>query len=109
MENLKKVYYANWWVLGITLLLYLTIWFGAILHILFGIFQLVTSFYLLFRHKELTQEINYQLALYYALTIITCITPFTFNGDFVHYAWFATWALALYFIGILYQTTIIKL
>lgn len=105
MKNLNKVYYANWWVLGITLLLYLTIWFGALLHILFGVFQLITSIYVLYHWKELTKTLQHQLLLYLVLTTITCITPFVFQGDIAIYAWFATWVLALYFIRILYQTT----
>ncbi len=106
MKNLKKVYYANWWVLAITLLLYLTIWFGAMLHVLFGVFQLVTAFYLLFGLNKLTKNIQYQLILYFVLTVITCAVPFIFDKDSVIFsAWGFTWVLALYFIGILYQIT----
>ena len=106
MKNLKNIYYANWWVLGITLLLYLTIWFGAMLHVLFGVFQLVTAFYLLYQFKKLTKSIQHQLLLYFVLTAITCAVPFLFDKDTVIFsAWGFTWVLALYFIGILYQIT----
>jgi hypothetical protein len=109
MKNLTNIYYANWWFFAITLLLYVTIWIGAMLHILFGVFQLVISFYLLYYFKKLTKHIKYQLLLYFFLTVITCIIPFWDNGDNIVIAWSVTWVLALYFIGILYQTTKIKL
>lgn len=103
MESLKKLYFANWWFFVITLVLYLTIWLGAFLHMLFGVFQITTFFYLLYIHKKLTQKVKIQLLIYFVFTLITCVVPIMFKNEYAIYAWLATWILALYLISILYQ------
>lgn len=104
MRNLKNIYYANWVIFGTSLLLYLTLFFGAFLHILFGAFQVVIAFFLLYHFRKLTKIIQQQLVLYFILTVTTCVITYILQGDLIIYSWISTWILALFFTGILFQT-----
>ncbi len=66
---MKNLYNVNKWLVIITLLLYLTIYFGMIFQIVLGITQVLMSIYILSKYNGLEKKTKLLFKIYMTLTI----------------------------------------
>lgn len=66
---MKNLYNVNKWLVIITLLLYLTIYFGMIFQIVLGITQVLMSIYILSKYNRLEKKTKLLFKIYMTLTI----------------------------------------
>ncbi len=74
---MKFIYNTNGVIYSITLLLYLTIYFGLLMQILLGIVQVIFFFVLLFNYDKFSETIQSHLKIYGVLSGIYLVCLFS--------------------------------
>lgn len=105
MHNLNK------WSYGITLVLYLTIYFGLLAQIALGAIQVILALILFARFKKIDRKIKPLLLIYAVITSIYLTVFFLFDSmdlggsDFLHIGFYMVcpMLIATYFVYITYK------
>lgn len=88
MKYINIPIYLNRFIFGITLVLYVTIFYGLYAQIILGGFQLITAFTLLFFWMKLTKKQRERLLKYWVFVVVyglLWVTEFfnSLKGDFI--------------------------
>ncbi|WP_243471045.1 hypothetical protein [Winogradskyella sp. MH6] len=106
---MKRLYNINKWLIIITLLLYLTFYFGFMAQIVLGIAQITMSILILFNYSKLSISLK-KLFITYLILAISAISIYVIKltidkSDFSFFLLFtvATMLLALFHLYITYK------
>lgn len=106
---MKYLHLLNVWSYTITLLLYLTFYFGLIAQFVLGIIQLIIFIYLLFNIKKFSKKLKNKLFMYLAMVLAYAAAAYfmasfkTFNDLYILVWTLAPMLIATYFVYITYQ------
>ncbi|WP_034230268.1 hypothetical protein [Aquimarina pacifica] len=106
---MKLLYKINQWSFILTLLLYLTIYFGLIAQIVLGGLQLLFAIIMFFRWGELTITLRKHLLYYSTLVVLYAMGYLVFKNIVTSYVaiaciTFIPMSIAGYFVYITYKT-----
>lgn len=99
MKYLVKI---NLWAIGITMVLYITLFLGIFSQIIVGAIQIACFIAICTQIKKLSTSLKLQLSLYGIITTGT-LTWAYIDNDFMMTLWWFSGLLAFYFLFITFQ------
>lgn len=94
---------TNLIITSIAIASYITIYFGWILHMGLGLFQIVLCLFLLVKRYQFVQPLKEHLTIYGILVITDLAFFYLHDSEYATWAWAASFAIAFYFTYIMYQ------